>query len=130
MESGLGSPKGMQCSTVSSDWFTIKKMGVTKGRLIAPQEYTLGIPVVVIGQDVADRISFESSNPLGAVLRIQSIPYTVVGVADKQEKRIRVLARQVRSSRRKSSPLNRWVNPHGVIDAMIVQAPGQRRRHK
>ena len=28
-------PRRMQCSTVSNDWFTIKKMGVAKGRLIS-----------------------------------------------------------------------------------------------
>src|SRR3954468_24164678 len=30
VESAYSKPKRMQCSTVSGDWFTIKKMGVTK----------------------------------------------------------------------------------------------------
>src|SRR4051794_39146888 len=47
VESGYAKPRRIPCSTVSSDWFTIKKMGVSKGRLMAPQEYSLGAPVAV-----------------------------------------------------------------------------------
>lgn len=121
VESTFGSPKQMQCSTVSSDWFAIKKMGVSKGRLIAPQEYTLGTPVVVIGQDVADHF-FPNLEAVGRQLRIQDIPYTVVGVADKQGSAFGFSLDKFVIAPEKA-PLNRWVNPHGVIDAMIVQAP-------
>src|SRR5437868_976114 len=44
VESPFGSPRSMQCSTVSQDWFTIKKMGAAQGRLISVQEYALGTP--------------------------------------------------------------------------------------
>src|SRR5262249_39678131 len=42
VESAYSRPRRVQCSTVSEQWFAIKKMGVTKGRLISTQEYTLG----------------------------------------------------------------------------------------
>jgi len=119
VESGLGSPRRTQCSTVSEDWFKIKKMGVTQGRLINTQEFAKGTPVVVIGQDVADHF-FPNLNPIGRQLRIQSIPYEVVGVADKQGSVFgQSLDKFLLAPER--SPLNRWVNPHGVIDAMIIQ---------
>ncbi|MEO7086971.1 MAG: ABC transporter permease [Gemmatimonadaceae bacterium] len=119
VESVYASPRRTQCSTISQDWFTIKKMGVTQGRLITTQEYTLGVPVVVIGQDVADHF-FPNLSPIGRELRIQSIPYTVVGVADKQGSVFGMsLDKFLMAPER--SPLNRWVNPHGVIDAMIIQ---------
>jgi putative ABC transport system permease protein len=119
VESPYGSPKRTQCSTVSQDWFTIKKMGVAQGRLINAQEYSAGTPVVVIGQDVADHF-FPNLNPIGRELRIQSIPYTVVGIADKQGSVFgQSLDKFVLAPEK--SPLNRWVNPHGVIDAMIIQ---------
>jgi putative ABC transport system permease protein len=121
VESPNATPRSIQCSTVSQDWFTIKKMGVTKGRLIAPQEYTLGVPVVVIGQDVADHF-FPNLEAVGRQLRIQSIPYTVVGVAEKQGSAFGFSLDKFIIAPEKA-PLNRWVNPHGVIDAMIVQAP-------
>jgi putative ABC transport system permease protein len=119
IETPYASPRRTQISTVSEDWFAIKKMGVTQGRLINPQEYHLGTPAVVIGQDVADHF-FPNLNPIGRELKIQSIPYTVVGVADKQGSVFgQSLDKFVIAPER--SPLNRWVNPHGVIDAMIIQ---------
>ena len=121
VESVYATPRSVQCSTVSSDWFTIKRMGVSKGRLIAPQEYALGAPVVVIGQDVADHF-FPNLDPVGRQLRIQDIPYTVVGVADKQGSAFGISLDKFLIAPEKS-PLNRWVNPHGVIDQMVIQSP-------
>jgi putative ABC transport system permease protein len=119
IETAYGSPRRTEISTISEQWFTIKKMGVTQGRLINAQEYNAGTPVVVIGQDVADHF-YPNLNPIGRELRIQSIPYTVVGVADKQGSVFgQSLDKFVLAPER--SPLNRWVNPHGVVDAMIVQ---------
>src|SRR5262249_50234484 len=119
VESPYGSPRSMQCSTISQDWFTIKRMGVSQGRLISLQEYALGTPVVVVGQDVADHF-FPNLNPIGRQVRIQSIPYTVVGVADKQGSVFGMSLDKFVLAPEKS-PMARWVNPHGVIDAMIVQ---------
>jgi len=119
VESPYAKPRRIQCSTVSQDWFTIKKMGASQGRLINVQEYALGAPVVVIGQDVADHF-FPNLNPIGRELRIQSIPYTVVGVADKQGSVFGMSLDKFLIAPDKS-PLNRWVNPHGVIDAMVIQ---------
>ena len=121
VESVYASPRSVECSTVSNDWFTIKKMGASKGRLIAPQEYSLGAPVVVIGQDVADHF-FPNLDPVGRQLRIQSIPYTVVGVADKQGSAFGISLDKFLIAP-EQSPLNRWVNPHGVIDQMVIQSP-------
>jgi len=121
VESPYASPRSIQCSTVSSDWFTIKRMGVQKGRLIAPQEYLLGSPVAVIGQDVADHF-FPSLDPIGRQVRIQNIPYTVIGVAEKQGSAFGISLDKFLITPQKS-PLNRWVNPHGVVDQVIVQSP-------
>ena len=119
VESTYASPRQLECSTVSEQWFEIKKMGVSKGRLIAAQEYALGAPVVVIGQDVADHF-FPNLEPVGRQLRIQDIPYTVVGVAEKQGSAFGISMDKFVIAAEKS-PLNRWLNPHGVVDAMIVQ---------
>ena len=121
VESEYASPRSVQCSTVSNDWFTIKKMGVSKGRLIAAQEYALGAPVVVIGQDVADHF-FPNLDPVGRQLRIQNIPYTVVGVAEAQGSAFGISLDKFLIAPERS-PLNRWVNPHGVIDQMVIQSP-------
>lgn len=121
VESAYASPRNTSVSTVTSDWFTIKKMGASQGRLIATQEYQLGSPVVVIGQDVADHF-FPSLNPIGRQVRIQGVPYTVVGVAEKQGSAFGMSLDKFLIAPERS-PLNRWVNPHGVIDQMIIQGP-------
>ncbi len=113
IESAYASPRPSSCSTVSSDWFKIKRMGVSNGRLIGPQEYLLGSPVVVIGQDVADHF-FPALDPVGRQMRIQGIPYTVIGVAEKQGNVLGISLDKFVIAPEKA-PLNRWVNPHGVV---------------
>ena len=120
IESPYGTPRRIQSITVSDNWFDIKKWGVSKGRLIASQEYQFGSPVVVIGQDVADHF-FPNLDPVGRQVRIQSIPYTVVGVVEKQGSAFGISLDKFLVAPEKS-PLNRWVNPHGVIDQMVIQA--------
>lgn len=119
IESIYSKPKSARCSTVNGDWFAIKKMGVSKGRLIAPQEYSLGAPVVVIGQDVADYY-FPSLEPIGRTLKIQGIPYTVIGVAEKQGSLFGMSADKFVVAPDKA-PLSRWTSPHGTIGQMIIQ---------
>ncbi|HEY9229009.1 MAG TPA: ABC transporter permease [Gemmatimonadaceae bacterium] len=120
VESIYARPRRIECSTVSEQWFTIKKMGVQKGRLISGQEYNLGTPVVVIGEDVANHF-FPSLEPIGRQLKIQGIPYEVIGVAEKQGSAFGISMDKFVIAPDKS-PLNRWVNPHGVIDQVTVQA--------
>ena len=123
VESAYASPRRTECSTVSPQWFTIKKMNAANGRLIAPQEYELGAPVVVIGKDVADHF-FPALNPVGRQVRIQGIPYTVVGVAESQGSVFGISLDKFLIAPERS-PLNRWVNPHGVIDQMVVQGQSE-----
>jgi putative ABC transport system permease protein len=123
VESIYATPRNTECRAVSDEWFAIKKMGVSKGRLITPQEYSMGATVVVVGQDVADHF-FPSLEPVGRELKIQGIPYTVIGVADKQGSIFGIsLDKFVIAPDR--SPLNRWVNPHGVVDQVTVQAQSE-----
>ncbi len=128
VESEYAKPRSVDCSTVSSEWFNIKKMGVSQGRLISPEEYTLGVPVAVIGQDVADHF-FPNLNAIGRQLRIQNIPYTVIGIAEVQGNVFGQSLDKFLIAPEKA-PLNRWVNPHGVVDAVIVQAPTDAGMHE
>ena len=110
-------------TTATEEYFTIKRMGVSSGRLISPQEYALGLPVVVIGQDVADHF-FPDLNPIGRELRVAGFPYTVVGIAEKQGSTLGISLDKFLIAPRKS-PMTREVNAHHVLDAVIVQAPTQ-----
>ena len=119
IESRYASPRQIEASGVTDDWFRIKRMGVESGRLIAPQEYALGAPVLVIGRDVG-RHFFPGLDPIGRELRIAGIPYQVVGIAESQGSVFGLsLDRFVVAPH--NAPLYRLLNVHGVIDAVIVQ---------
>ena len=83
IESRYSRPREVEVTAVSEDWFEIKNMGVSEGRVIAPQEFQAGTPVIVIGEDVKQRF-FPGLNPIGREIRIASLPYQVVGVAESQ----------------------------------------------
>jgi len=67
----------------SPDYFLIKDLGIAKGRVFNEQEDALGSPVIVIGQEVAERY-FPNLDPLGREIRIHRFPFTVIGVLEKQ----------------------------------------------
>jgi putative ABC transport system permease protein len=119
----VAKPKQVNTYTVSEDYFGVKRMEPSHGRLFSPQEYERGMNVVVIGQDVADYF-FPALDPLNRELTIRGIPYTVVGVMEKQGSAFGISFDKFICAPHKS-PLNRYVNAHGVIDAIMVQTPSR-----
>ena len=120
VESRYARPRQVSATGVTEDYFAIKKMGVTSGRLISPPEYTLGAPVVVIGPDVKDHF-FPNLDALGRELNVDGVPYTVVGVAESQGSAFgfsfdKFLIAPARA------PIRHLLNPHGVIDGITVQS--------
>jgi putative ABC transport system permease protein len=122
-ESRFARPRTVLAFGVTEDWFTIKRWDVASGRMIAPQEYHLGAPVLIIGQDVAKHF-FPGLNPVGRELKIAGIPYTVVGVAEKQGSAFGVSFDKFVVAPH-DAPLYRILNWHGVIDAIVVQSESQ-----
>jgi putative ABC transport system permease protein len=123
VESRYARRRTVRVLAVTDDWFTMKKMAVISGRLLSPQEYALGTPVVVIGIDVRDHF-FPGLDPVGRELRVAGLPYTVVGVAEKQGSAFGISFDKFIVAPHKA-PLNRLLNPHGVIDAVAVQTASQ-----
>ena len=114
-------PAPVLAQNVTPDWFAIKRMAMSSGRAFNQQESDLGSTVVVIGQDVKDRF-FPNLDPVGRQLRIAQIPYTVIGVAEKQGGAFGAsFDKFVVAPYR--SPLRRVTNRRGVIDAVMVQTP-------
>ena len=112
-------PRQVRAFTVSEQYFEIKRMGVTQGRLPTPQEFAHGTPVVVIGQDVADHF-FPSLDPIGRQIRVKGIPFTVIGVAEKQGSSFGLSFDKFMTAPEKSV-MSRFLNQHNVIDGVIVQ---------
>jgi putative ABC transport system permease protein len=114
-------PAFVVAQNVTPDWFAIKQMGVSSGRVFTQQENEIGLPVVVIGQDVKDNF-FATVDPIGRTLKIGGIPYTVIGVAEKQGAALgQSFDKFVIAPFR--SPMRRVTNRRGVIDAVMIQAP-------
>ncbi len=87
---------------------------------IAPQEYELGTPVVVIGDEVA-KYFFPNLNPIGRELRIGGIPYQVIGVIEHQGTLFGQSLDKLAIAPF-NSPLHRLTNPRGDIDGLLVQS--------
>jgi putative ABC transport system permease protein len=119
----IAKPKSVQTFTVTQDYFEIKKMAPVRGRLFSSQEYDRGMPVIVVGQDVADYF-FPALDPINRELTIRGVPYTVVGVMEKQGSAFGISFDKFIIAPHKSA-LNRFVNKHGVIDAIMIQTPSR-----
>jgi putative ABC transport system permease protein len=77
----------MNWSTVvmgsTPELFAIREWGVVSGRGVEQQDVDSALKVCVIGQTVADNL-FGSSDPVGKIIRIKKIPFTVVGVLERK----------------------------------------------
>jgi putative ABC transport system permease protein len=113
-------PRQVEIHAVDGEYFTIKKYDLSAGRTIAPQEYELGSPVIVIGDEVA-KFFFPNLNPLGRELRLGGIPYQVIGVVEHQGTLFGQSLDQLAIAPF-NSPLHRLTNPRGDIGGLLVQS--------
>ena len=114
-------PRQIEAHAVEGDYFTIKKYDLSSGRIFNQQEAELGVPVIVIGDEVA-KFFFQGLNPIGRELRIGGIPYSVIGVIEHQGNLFGQSLDKVAFAPF-NSPLHRLTNPRGDIDGLLVQAP-------
>ena len=122
-ESRYARPRRVEVNCVSEQWFAIKNMGLQAGRLPTAQEYELGTPVVVIGEDVRTHF-FADLDPIGRELRIAGIPYEVVGIAEKQGS-VFGISMDKFVVVPYEAPAHRLVNRFKVIDAIIVKSDNE-----
>ena len=101
-------------------YFDIKNLRIAQGRAFGAQEVRSGIPVAVIGFDVAERL-FERRDPIGKYVKMAGIPYRVVGVVERQGKLFGFSLDRFAIAPA-LSPIQDEVNPPGVVDALIVKA--------
>ncbi len=119
MESPYSKPRTLSAEAVDGDFFKIRNMEVGSGRLLSPQEMAMGVPVIVIGKEIADKF-FPNLDPLGKTLRLGGIPYTIIGVAKSQGSVFGLsLDRFVIGPLH--SALRRQVNPAGIVDGIKIK---------
>ena len=122
IESKYSRPRAVQVFAVTGDYFSIKNMAVTSGRLLNSFDHDRANPVVVIGQDVAEHF-FPGVDPIGRELKVGNLPYTVVGVAEEQGSSFGISFDRFIIAPYET-PVKRLLNrQRNVIDAVVVQAP-------
>ena len=68
--------------------FAVRDWPLNAGRLFTDQDVRSAAKVAVVGQTVLENL-FGSSNPLGQIIRIKKVPFTVIGVLEEKGQSIR-----------------------------------------
>jgi putative ABC transport system permease protein len=101
-------------------YFDIKNLRIAEGRVFTAQEVRSGVPVIVLGHEVAEKL-FQERDPIGQAVRIQGLPYRVIGVVGRQGKLFGFSLDRFAVAPA-LSPIQDLVNPPGIEDALIVKA--------
>jgi putative ABC transport system permease protein len=75
--------KDVDVWTADAPMFRIKNLDIESGRVFTPQEAEAGVPVVVIGWEIAEKL-FKGADPIGKNVAIEGLPFRVIGRLAKQ----------------------------------------------
>ena len=104
---------------VSADFFRIHDYEVEHGRVFSGPEARIGMPVVILGAEAADKM-FGVLDPLGRAVQIEGIPFRVIGILKRQGTLFGMsLDNQAIAPTR--SAISRFVAPHGKVDQVVVK---------
>ncbi len=112
---------GVQIAAISREVFDIRDWQVEKGRPFSPQEDALGAAVVVLGMQTADVI-FEGLEPLGRTVKVNGVPYRVIGVLEEQG----TIFGQSLDNRLLApirSPIRTRTGPRAPVNEIVVKVP-------
>jgi putative ABC transport system permease protein len=115
-------PRRASVTAVDGNYFEIKRLDVTSGRLFTAGEMSQGSSVVVIGPDLVKRL-FPVTDPIGRQVKMGGKFYTVVGVGESLGSAFGMsFDNYVYAPFR--SPIHRLLNFQSrAIDAVVVQMP-------
>jgi len=123
LSAGRRQVKDVQVTAATELYFDIRSLNIEQGRAFTGQEVQAGLPIVVLGHDLADKL-FEGQDPIGRDVKIFDIPYRVIGVVEKQGN-LFGLSLDKFAVAPASAPLKRYVNQPRVIDALAIKAGTQ-----
>lgn len=69
---------------VNQDYLTIRQLSVDEGEMFTDADIKSSAKVCILGQTVVDNLFPDGSDPVGKVVRFNSIPFRVVGVLKKK----------------------------------------------
>jgi putative ABC transport system permease protein len=116
--------EGVRIVGADASYFRIRDMGTEAGRVFSEQEAERGVPVAVLGREVAQRL-FEGTNPLEQTVRIRGFPYRVVGVLEEQGSLFGMSLDNVVIAPARS-PLNGTINQYNVVGEINFKVPEDR----
>jgi putative ABC transport system permease protein len=113
--------RNVEVSGVSEGYFRIRSIEIAEGRIFSPQEEQLGANVVIIGNDLAERF-FPGVDPIGHTIRIVNDDFRIIGVAARQGS---VFGQSLDkfAIAPYTSPIKKYVNPHKIVDLIMVKTP-------
>jgi putative ABC transport system permease protein len=103
----------------SAEFFRIRDYEVEKGRLFTAPEDRMGVPVVILGWETADK-AFGVLDPLGRTVRINGEQFRVIGVLKKQGT-LFGMSMDNRAIAPSRSVMARFVSPHGQVDEILIR---------
>jgi len=68
---------------VTPDYAEVREWGIVAGRFVTPEDVDGATKVVLLGQTTAQNL-FGESDPLGQIIRIKKVPFTVIGLLDRK----------------------------------------------
>jgi putative ABC transport system permease protein len=123
LTAGRRQAKDVQVTAATELYFDIRALVIEEGRAFTGQEVAAGLPVLVLGHELAEKL-FEGQDPLGREVKIFDIPYRVIGVVEKQGNLFGISLDKFAVAPA-TAPLRRFVNPPRVVDAVAVKASSQ-----
>ena len=123
LSAGTKQAKDVQVTAATDLYFDIRSLALAEGRAFTAQEVHAGLPVLVLGYELADKL-FEGQDPIGREVTIFHLPYRVIGVVERQGN-LFGLSLDKFAVVPASAPLKRYVNAPRVIDALAVKAKTQ-----
>jgi len=123
LTAGRRQVKDVAVTAATDLYFDIRSLALERGRAFTAQEVEAGVPVLVLGHELADKL-FEGQDPLGREVKIFDLPYRVIGVVENQGNLFGLsLDKFVVAPA--SAPLKRYVNQPRVVDAVAMKARSQ-----
>jgi len=101
-------------------YFEIKSIDIASGRIFTPQEVRAGVPVVVLGAELADKL-LAGVDPLGKDVLIAGLPYRVIGVAARRGTLFGISLDKFAVMPFRA-PARRYICPINVLDELQIKA--------
>ena len=99
------------------DLLSVRNLDVASGRFMTPTDIQFRTHVCVIGHDIATTL-FESEEPLGKEIRVNGVPFEVIGVYAEAESNFG----DDRENNLVSIPLSTYAKIHPWDDALTLEA--------